>query len=165
MTLARRVFPNPWLSASLAGFWVIANGSLDGGTVIPALLFGVLLPQFTARFWPDTPGTIHVRPLVRLMLRVFWDIIVANVRVARLVLGPNSRLRPAFLVVPLDVRHPYAITALSSIITLTPGTVSTNVSGDRRSLLIHALDVEHAESDIQRIKERYERPLLEVFPC
>jgi multicomponent K+:H+ antiporter subunit E len=67
-------------------------------------------------------------------------------------------------VVPLELQQPFAITLLASIISLTPGTVSANLSGDRRSLLVHDLDVEDAdETAVQRIKQRYEKPLMEIF--
>lgn len=161
----RRLLPNPWLSIFLAAVWIIASGSIAAGTVILAVVLAIGIPLFSTQFWPDAPETVRVRPFLRLMLVVFGDILVANVRVARLVLGPSARLRPGFLIIPLDVKHPYGITALTSIITLTPGTVSANVSGDRRTLLVHALDVDDADAEIRGIKERYERPLIEVFPC
>jgi multicomponent K+:H+ antiporter subunit E len=66
-------------------------------------------------------------------------------------------------VIPLDLRHPFSTTLLASIITLTPGTVSVNLSGDRRSLLIHGLAVADPEAAARRVKQRYERPLMEIF--
>lgn len=165
MSSVRRLVPHPWLSVVLATIWIVASESLAGGTLLMAGVLALGIPQLTHRFWPDTPQAVRVVPLLRLLPVVLGDIVVANLRVARLVIGPASRLRPRFLVVPLDVRHPYAITALSSIITLTPGTVSVNVSGDRASLLVHALDVQDPDAEVRRIKARYERPLLEVFPC
>ncbi len=162
---ARRLFPNPWQTVFLAGVWIIANQSIGAGTVLMAIILGTAIPQFSTQFWPDAPQRVRALPFLRLMAAVLWDIVLANLRVARLVLGPSERLRPGFLVVPLDVRHPWAITALTSIITLTPGTVSVNLSDDRSSLLVHALDVDDHEGAIREIKERYERPLLEILPC
>ena len=63
------------------------------------------------------------------------------------------------------MRDPYVATLLASVITLTPGTVSTNLSGDRRTLLVHALDVHDPAEDVARIKRRYEAALMEIFPC
>ena len=85
-----------------------------------------------------------------------------QVRAARQVI---ERLRPRFLLVPLQVESPTAITLLAAIITLTPGTVSSNVSGDRRTLLVHALSETDPEAAVALIKARYERPILEIFGC
>ncbi|PKN32477.1 MAG: cation:proton antiporter, partial [Deltaproteobacteria bacterium HGW-Deltaproteobacteria-19] len=95
----------------------------------------------------------------------FWDIVVANLTVARLILGPTRLLRPAFIRLPLDLKNDFAITLLAHTISLTPGTVSAQVAEDRQSLLIHALDLDDEALLVERIKQRYEAPLKEIFPC
>jgi multicomponent K+:H+ antiporter subunit E len=162
---ARRLLPSPWQTAFLAAIWLIANQSIGAGTILMALVLGIAIPHFSTRFWPDAPERVNALPFLKLMAVVLADIVRANVRVARLVLGPTEKLRPGFIVVPLDLKHPWAITALTSIITLTPGTVSTNVSDDRSALLVHMLDVSDRDAAVGQIKARYERPLMEVFPC
>jgi multicomponent K+:H+ antiporter subunit E len=102
---------------------------------------------------------------VRFVLVVHWDILTANMAVAILILGPPRRLRPGFVELPLDLTDEFAITLLASTISLTPGTVSADVSEDRRTLLIHALDVDDQDAMIRQIKQRYERPLKEIFEC
>jgi multicomponent K+:H+ antiporter subunit E len=96
---------------------------------------------------------------------LLWDIIIANLTVARLILGPTARLRPAFIRLPLELRHEFAIVVLANTLALTPGTVSSDLSPDRRTLLIHALDVEDPEQTIARIKQRYEKLRQEIFEC
>jgi multicomponent K+:H+ antiporter subunit E len=96
---------------------------------------------------------------------LLWDIVVANLVVARLILGPTRNLRPAFIRLPLDLCSEFAIVVLANTISLTPGTVSADLSLDRRTLLIHALDVEDEAKTIAHIKYRYERPLKEIFEC
>jgi len=90
---------------------------------------------------------------------------VANLVVARLILGPVRRLRPAFIRLPLDLNNEFAIVLFTHSLSLTPGTVSADLSADRRFLLIHALDVEDEAQLVARIKQRYEAPLKEIFPC
>jgi multicomponent K+:H+ antiporter subunit E len=102
-------------------------------------------------------------PLLRLVGVVVHDIVIANLRMVVLILGPKNRLRPHFIVVPVSLREPFPTAVLASIISLTPGTVSVNLSGDRRSLLVHDLDVEDPESAVRRIRNRYEKPLKEIF--
>ena len=99
------------------------------------------------------------------MVVVLYDIVVANVSVAIKVLGPLRSLRPGFVELPLELEDDFAIALLASTISLTPGTVSADVSPDRRTLLVHALDVDDAAALVAEIKQRYERPLKEIFEC
>lgn len=161
----RRFVRHPLLSAFLLGVWLLANNSVSPGQVLLGLVLALAIPAITHTFWPDAPVVKRYAPIPRLLAVVLWDILVANLRVAMLVLGPTGRLKPRFLTVPLTVEHPFSITTLAGIITLTPGTVSAVVSGDRRTLLVHALSEEDAEGAAATIKERYERPILEIFGC
>ena len=102
---------------------------------------------------------------LRLAGLVAWDIVLANIAVARLVLGPIARLRPGFVRVPLAVTHPHVIALFASIVSIVPGSVSMALTPDGRTLLVHVLDLEDAEHFIATIKERYERPLLEILKC
>lgn len=160
-----RLFPHPILSALLLALWLLAFNSVAPGVMLLGVVVAVLLPLATRSFWPESPARVRLAPVPRLVAIVFWDIVVANLRVALLVLGPQRRLRPRFLLVPLQVESPVAITLLAAIITLTPGTVSSNVSGDRRTLLVHALSETDPDAAVALIKARYERPILEIFGC
>lgn len=161
----RTLVRHPLLSALLLAVWLLANNSVSPGQILLGLVLALAIPAVTHTFWPDAPVVKRYAPIPRLLAVVLWDIVVANLRVAVLVLGPTERLRPRFLVVPLVVEHPFSITTLAGIITLTPGTVSANLSGDRRTLLVHALSEEDVEGAVAAIKERYERPILEIFGC
>ena len=94
---------------------------------------------------------------------VLYDIIVANVSVAIKVLGPLKSLRPGFVEFPVELDDDFAIALLASTISLTPGTVSADVSDDRTLLLIHALDAESDDEVINAIRTRYEARLKEMF--
>ncbi|HSJ33052.1 MAG TPA: Na+/H+ antiporter subunit E [Longimicrobiales bacterium] len=158
-----RFVPQPVISATLLLTWLLLHNAISVGLLLTGVLLAVGLPLLTQRFWPEYPRTIRIGPLLRLIAVVIYDIVVANMRMVVLILGPARRLRPQFVVVPVTLREPFAITLLASIISLTPGTVSANLSGDRRSLLVHDLDVEDPETAVARIRERYEKPLMEVF--
>jgi multicomponent K+:H+ antiporter subunit E len=96
---------------------------------------------------------------------VTYDIVLANIAVARLILGSPTKLRPLFVEFPLDLTQPMSISLLASIITMTPGTVSADLSEDSKLLLIHALDCDDPARLIGEIKHRYEKPLMEIFGC
>ena len=106
------------------------------------------------------------RPLLaaRLALRVLWDIVLSNIEVARRILGRESRIHPGFVWVPLDIRNGHGIAALAGIITMTPGTLSAELSADRRHLLVHCFNLEDAAATVAQIKRDYETPLREIFP-
>lgn len=158
-----RLLPQPAMSVTLFVVWLLLYNSVAPGIVAIGVLLAIALPLATYRFWPEYPKTIRLGPLMRLVPIVLLDIIIANLRVAALIIGPARRWRPHFIIIPLDLRHPFATTLLASIITLTPGTVSANLSGDRRSLLVHGLAVEDPDAAVRQIKQRYEKPLMEIF--
>ncbi len=95
---------------------------------------------------------------------MIWDIAVANVVVAWLVLTRSNRnMRSHWVVIPLEIRTPEAIAILAGTITLTPGTVSADLSDEGECLLVHALDTADPAEEAKGIKHRYERRLKEIF--
>ena len=160
-----RWLPQPLLSLSLLVVWLLLGNTLAPGQILLGLFIALALPLFTVRFWPDRPRLRRPLKILIYILILLWDITLANLTVARLILGPTTRLRPAFIRMPLDLCNDFAIVVLTNTISLTPGTVSADISLDRRSLLIHALDVDDAEQMVAHLKHRYEQPLQEIFEC
>ncbi len=158
-----RWLPHPLLTPTLAVVWLLLNNSAALGHVLLGLLLGWLIPLFTLRFWPETIRIRHPGTLLRFLLTVLYDIVVANLSVARLILGNSDRLSPAFIELPLRLTSDLAISFLANTICLTPGTVSAHLSPDRRFLLVHALDAPDPDAVRAHIQARYESPLLEVF--
>lgn len=165
----RRVWlPHPLWTALLAFTWLALNGTASPGHVLLALGLGWALPYWLQRYWPR-PSRRRSRPLRSLALTavftvlVAWDVVVANLQVARAVLSPLSRLRPGFAVVPIELEDPAAVAMLAHTITLTPGTLSVDVAPDRRSLLVHALHMPDPDATVREIRQRYERRIREIF--
>ena len=161
--MSLRLLPHPLLTPVLAGVWLLLNNSLHPGHILLGVLLGWLIPLFTRRFWPEAVSIRKPGVLLRFLLLVFYDIFVANLVVARRILGSPAHLQPAFLEVPLELKSDLAISLLANTICLTPGTVSARLSEDRRSLLVHALDAPDPDATRAEIKTRYEAPLKEVF--
>jgi multicomponent K+:H+ antiporter subunit E len=161
--MMHRLLPHPILSLALAAIWLLLVNSASAGQILLGLLLGWGIPLFTRHFWPD-PVRVH-RPLalVRFIGVVLYDILMANLTVAGLVLGHPQRLRPAFVVLPLRLKSELAISLLANTICLTPGTVSARLSADRTELLVHVLDAADPQAVVAEIRARYEAPLLEVF--
>lgn len=160
----KRLLPHPGLTLLLVIMWMLVLNSLSMGGFLLGLFFAIVVPLFTAPFWPDRPQMRLGLPLLGYAFLVLWDIVVANFEVARLILFRRNRdFRSCWLSIPLELRSAEAITLLAGTISLTPGTVSTDISTDGRHLLVHALDTGDPAGEITRIKTRYERRLLEIF--
>ncbi len=160
----RRIFPSPALSITVVAFWLVMSDSFDLGQLVLGTLLGIVIPLFAARLDREFARLGSLRPIPKLLAVVLWDILVSNLRVAAQVLGREEKLKPGFIWVPLDIANIHGIAALTSFITLTPGTVSAALSEDRRHLLVHVLHLEDPTALINEIKSRYEAPLMEIFP-
>jgi multicomponent K+:H+ antiporter subunit E len=157
------LLPAPLITVALVLGWLMLNQSMSAGNLLLGFAFGLAIPWFSERFRPDQPFLSAWGTIVRLGLVVLRDIVMSNIDVARRVLGPESAIRPRFVWVPLDIRDPHGIVALAGIITLTPGTLSSDLRDDRRHLLVHALHCEDEAALVADIKARYEAPLIRIF--
>lgn len=162
--MKQRLLPSIPQSLTVFVFWLLMAEDYSPGNIVMALVLALLMPLLAARLEREFARLGSLRGIGTLVGRLLWDILIANLTVARQVLGPNHKLRSQFVWVPLDLTNIHGISALTSVITLTPGTVSAELSEDRRHLLIHCLSTDDPQALIDEIKARYEAPLLEVFP-
>ncbi|PJK09273.1 Na+/H+ antiporter subunit E [Lysobacteraceae bacterium NML08-0793] len=162
--MKRRFLPSIPQSLTVFIFWLLLVDGVDVANILMALLLAIVLPWISERLEREFARLGQLRHLPKLGLMLLWDIFKANVTVAKQVLGPNHRLHSQFVWVPLDLTNIHGISALASIITLTPGTLATELSEDRKYLLIHCLNVKDPEALIAEIKTRYEAPMKKVFP-
>ncbi|MEJ6474545.1 Na+/H+ antiporter subunit E [Pseudoalteromonas piscicida] len=168
--------PTPFRSLLLFTVWLLLNNSVSAGHLILATILAIVIPLITYRFRTKQPLIIKPWRAFTHLLLVLYDIITANVEVAIKILGPTKKLRPGFVLVPLDIDQAMPITILASTVSLTPGTVSAEVypwpeslqegeKPDRKYLLIHVLDLKDEQALIDTVKARYEAPLKEIFEC
>lgn len=158
-----KVLPHPILSLVLWAVWLLLNNTLAPGHLILGGLLAIFIPLLTSRFWPETVCIGYPVTLFKFVMVVFWDIIVANVVVAKRILGSKDKLQPCFLRIPLDIKNPLTISLLANAISLAPGTLSCDLSEDHKTLLVHSLHEENPKTAIKEIKRRYEQPLKKVF--
>ncbi len=158
------LIPHPLLTLILTITWVLLQNELSAGMLVFGFILGILIPWATSVWWPDTPKSFHPFRMVSYSFVVVWDIIIANIQVAWIVLTvPANKLKPAWIVVPLRLKQPEAITMLAGTITLTPGTVSADLSDQGSCLLVHVLHTDDPEAIRADIINRYESRLLEIF--
>ena len=160
----KRWLPSPPLSVVVFCFWLLMNDAVTMGHSLLALLLALVIPPFAARLDREFARIGRLRGVPKMACVLALDIVRSNIVVALQVLGPERKITPGFIWVPLDIANIHGIAALTSIITLTPGTVSSALSADRRHLLVHVLNLKDADEVIRQIKTRYEAPLMEIFP-
>lgn len=160
---SRRWLAHPWLSATVAASWLLLQGSLALPHLLWAAILGLVLPWLVHGFLGVGSRLRGLATGLKLMATVLWDIVVANLTVARIVLGLGAAPRAAWLQVPYTLTDPRGIVLLATIITTTPGTVSCVIDEERRQILVHALDAPDPDAVVADIVQRYERPLQEIF--
>ena len=158
-----RILRAPILSAILFVGWLLLTGSVSAGHAVLAAVFAIVIPLWSERLRSEPVRIGAWATIVRLMAVVLFDIVASAWTVAKQILGPEDRIHPGFVWVPLTIRDPYGTASLASIITMTPGTLSVDLSPDRSHLLVHALHIDDPAELVALIKSRYERPLLAIF--
>jgi multicomponent Na+:H+ antiporter subunit E len=149
----------------LALIWVGMTEDYTPLSLIIGFLLGMLILFFARRVVGAPNYLIKVRQAIGLHLFLIWELTKANLRVAYEVLTPGYGMRPGVIAVPLDAKTDAEITLLANLITLTPGTLSLDVSSDRQVLYIHAMYVDDGDLEAVRrnIKEGFERRVLELL--
>ncbi|MBI3997530.1 MAG: Na+/H+ antiporter subunit E [Armatimonadetes bacterium] len=145
----------------LALTWTAVTGRFTLSNLALGFALGYLALRFSGLVGRAAYGS-RIRRVIEFLLFYFWELLLANLRVAYDVLTPRHHMRPGILAIPLDARTDGEIAILANLITLTPGTLSLDVSDDRQVLYIHATYVDEVEAFRQRLKEKLERRVLEV---
>ncbi|MDD7909170.1 MULTISPECIES: Na+/H+ antiporter subunit E [Pseudovibrio] len=143
--------------------WGAVSGSFDAlnlvfGFILSSVALYMIREQVPFQQYAGRTGRV-----VGLAFSFLYEVVASSWRVLVIVLSPNMKLRPGIIALPLTVTKDHEITLLANMITLTPGTLSMDVSDDRKTLFIHCLDVPHPEETIRGIKEGFERQIMECF--
>jgi multicomponent Na+:H+ antiporter subunit E len=151
------------LNVVLALAWSLTTGAFSLLNLAVGFVLAYLALWLPARMWGD--DTYFRRPwrILRLMATFIWELIVSASTVAKLVLTPGLKFKPAIVAVPLDIKHDLGVTLFANLISLTPGTLSLDVSDDRSTLYVHTMDTEDAEAEKRDMKETFEEPIRKVM--
>lgn len=147
----------------LGVFWVLLTNALTAANFAVGLLLGYLALLLSHRTQAQSTYYSKLPQLCRFVGFFLWQLVLANLKVAHDVLTPKDYMRPAVLAIPLDARTDEEISLLANLITLTPGSLSLDVSADRKYMYIHAMYVESPEQVRREIKEGFERRVLELL--
>jgi len=150
------------LNFFIATVWMFMSTSITASTFIVGYLIGLILIIMMRRFFKDRLYIWRLWATVKLTLIFFRELILSNISVLRLILQPKMDIEPMIFALPTDLKHDWEITLLSSLITLTPGTLVLYVSDDQKTLYIHAIDVDDVDEAIDSIKNSFEKAIKEV---
>lgn len=151
-----------WWNVALALVWAFAFGEMTLASLTIGFVLGFLVLWLTQGLLDTTSYCLRIPKLIEFIGFFLWELLLANLRVAYDVLTPRHHMRPGIICLPLDAETDMEITMLANLITLTPGTLSLDVSEDRKILFIHSMYISDPESDAAKIKQGFERRLLEV---
>ncbi len=147
----------------LALIWVAVSGNFSGSNLLVGFVLGYVILGLTLREVPAFSGYLRRVPKIILFAGYFLrELIKSNLRVAYDVVTPTDYMRPAVIAVPLAARTDGEITIVANLISLTPGTLSLDVSSDRRTLYIHVMYLDDRAETERQIKE-FEARVLELL--
>ena len=148
----------------LAVNWALLSGQFNLENLVAGFVIGFRLLWILRQSFGQTDYFPKVHNAIAFSLNFMRELLLSNLSVARTVLfEPRDKINPAFLAIPLEAKTDAEIAVLANLITLTPGTLSLDVSTDRSVLYIHTLDVEDVDALRDEIKSSLERGLLEVM--
>ncbi|HHY20463.1 MAG TPA: Na+/H+ antiporter subunit E [Bacilli bacterium] len=146
----------------IAIVWMFLNNDWSPVSFVIGYFIGIFLLFLLRRFLPNRFYLTNVIAVIKLVLIFIRELILSNISVLKLVLAPNLNMQPGIFAYKTELKSDWEITILSSLITLTPGTLVIDVSDDNSTLYIHAIDVPDAEETIQSIKDSFEKAIMEV---
>jgi multicomponent Na+:H+ antiporter subunit E len=165
------------LNILLALAWMVLQSSYTPADLFVGLLFGFLVLRVSWRAISAEPFSLKAyfrfmskSPVLqtwrwlRFLAFGFVEVIKSTLAVTKAVLAPQLKLQPGIVAIPLDLKSDEGITTLANLITLTPGTVSLDVSSDRKILYIHAFDASDPEALVRDTKAIFERRVQELWP-
>ena len=150
------------LNVVLAFVWMFLSSNYTATGFIIGFILGIILLIIMRRFFTTRLYIYRIWAIIKLTILFFKELVLANVQVLRVVLKPKLDMQPAFFAYPTVLTQEWEITLLSSLITLTPGTVVVHVSDDAKTLYVHAIDISDVDEAITAIRDSFEKAILEV---
>ncbi|WP_455272280.1 Na+/H+ antiporter subunit E [Rhizobium herbae] len=152
------------LNLVLTLVWALVSGSFSAHNLVLGFAVGALSMWLVREQFPAVLHRVSLLKLLLLGAVFFKELWLSAFKVAIIVLRPNMRLRPGIFAFPLTLTRDFEITLLANLITLTPGTLSVDVSEDRKVLYVHALDCHDPAAERRAISNGFERRIREAFP-
>ena len=150
------------LNFSLAFLWMFLSANFTANGFLIGFILGAVSLVIMRRFFTGRLYLERIWSVIKLIFLFFKELILANIAVLKVVLKPKLDMQPAFFKYETSLTQEWEITLLSSLITLTPGTVVVHISDDNKHLFIHAIDAADVDETIASIRNSFEKAILEV---
>jgi multicomponent Na+:H+ antiporter subunit E len=147
----------------LAFVWAAVTGRFNLSNVVVGIVLGYAVLFVAQPLMGPSNYFRRIHHAIAFAFFYVWQLVLANLRVASDVMTPGARARPGVLAIPLEAKSDAEITMLANLITLTPGSVSLDVSSDRRFLYLHAMYIDDVDQYREDVKTSFERRVLEVL--
>lgn len=159
-----RLLPSPLLSLTLFIMWLLLNQTVHPAHLLLGAVLAIAAPLLTRQFRPVTARVKKPALITQLMANVLGDIVRSAINVGYLILFiRHEKLNSQFIRIPLDMKDPSGLAVLAGIINSTPGTVWVEIVPESYELSLHVFDLQEEAWWIDTIKNRYEKPLMEIF--
>lgn len=151
------------LNIFLALVWTFLQGELQGSNFALGMVLGYLVIALSQQVMGTSAYVQKVVQVVRFVTGSLWEIFTASLALAWLIVQPRLQVRPAIVAIPLDAKTDVEIATMASLLTLSPGTMTLDVSTDRETLYVHTIDLDDVDEFRREIKSGLERQVLEVM--
>jgi multicomponent K+:H+ antiporter subunit E len=159
----KAILPHPLLSLSLFIASVLMSDSIAPPSLALAVVMALATPHVMRAFRLEPVRIGRMDAALKLLGRVSFDVVRSNIAVAQILVGRKADRTSGFIHVPLDLKDRYGLAVLAIIITSTPGTLWVEYNRVTGRLLIHVFDLVDEETWVRIVKDRYEKPLREIF--
>lgn len=151
------------LNIFLAIGWASLIGSFSLGSLATGFVVGYVALWVARPLFGESTYFLRVYRVVRLAALFLYELLVSSLRVAWDVVTPAHLSKPGIIAMPLDAKGDTEILLVASLISLTPGTLSLDVSPDRKTLYVHGMFVEDPEALKRELKQGMERSVIEAM--
>ncbi len=151
------------LNILLALIWAMLNGEVNPSNLIAGFGVGYLILFAARRALGHSPYFERISTLIRFIAFFLYELVASNLRVALDVLTPKHSMTPRIIAIPLDAKSDAEITLLANLISLTPGSLSLDVSADKKVIYAHVMYSKDADAARRDIKNGLERWVLKLF--
>lgn len=146
----------------LAVLWMFMGSEFSVASFTAGYIMGLLVVFMMRRFLPGSFYIKRVWRIIKLFFIFIIEMVKANIDVVKIVLSPKIDVHPGFYAYPCDLEEDWEVVLLSSLITLTPGTVVVAIADDHSTIYIHGVDMRSADEEIENIKRSFEKVIKEV---
>jgi multicomponent Na+:H+ antiporter subunit E len=151
------------LNMVIAFVWMLLNSTSDFSNFAIGYLVGLIFVFGLRRFFRQEFYMKKVWAIWKLIVLFLKELVLSNLAVIKHITQPKLNIRPGIFALPTELKSSFEITLLSCLITLTPGTLTLEVSPDQKTLYIHAMDIHDAELLAEQIKGTFEKAIMEVM--